>query len=84
MWEGPDRHRGLVRPDPSSGEVEEGAQQGSLEGGKESSRDAQGRGARDDLGGALRKRERAADRRDRGLGEGGREPPVMISAFHSM
>ena len=55
-----------MRPDPSSGEVAEGAQQGSLEGGKESSRDAQGRGARADLGGALRKRERAADRRDRG------------------
>lgn len=58
-----------MRPDPSSCEVAEGAQQGSLEGGKESSRDAQGRGARADLGGALRKRERAADRRDRGGGE---------------
>ena len=62
-----------MRPDPSSCEVAEGAQQGSLEGGKESSRDAQGRVARADLGGALRKRERAADRRDR-WGGGKRTP----------
>lgn len=36
--EGPKEHRGLVQPGPSSGEVAEGAQQESLEDGKESYR----------------------------------------------